>query len=83
MERQVPANHDLCLLRPPCLQLKCLSQEAPPRPDFSLCLAPKGCLAVKLRHFGDELYSKLLAAVGTFSPVMAMDVIAFLRVFSF
>lgn len=83
MERQVPASRDLCLLRPPCLQLRCLSQEASPRPGFSLCLDPKGCLPVKLRHFGDELYSELLAAVGTFSPVTALDVIAFRTVFSF
>ena len=83
MERQVPASRDLCLLRPPCLQLRCLSQEASPRPGFSLCLDPKGCLPVKLRHVGEELYSELLAAVGTFSPGTALDVIAFRAVFSF
>ena len=83
MERQVPASRDLCLLRPPCLQLRCLSPEASPRPGFSLCLDPKGCLPVKLRRFGDELYSELLAAVGTFSPVIALGVIAFLTLFSF
>lgn len=77
MERQVPANQDLGLPRPPCLQLKCLSQEASPRPGFSLCLDPRGCLPVKLRHLGDELYS----AVGSRGHLFSSDCIP--RVFSF
>lgn len=38
---------------------------------------------ISVNYFGDELYSELLAAVGTFSPVTALDVIAFRTVFSF